>query len=181
MAWRRIHLCTGLLERDGRVLLVANRYPNQPRLLWNLPGGRQEERETCDRAVAREFREETGLEVAVHGLAYVAESFDATTTTQFTAFCFRVSAVGEPRVPDGDPHVRDCRWAARAELAALLEVRVVREPLLTHLEDPQRRYFGFADAGITIAFADAPPPPAASGPTPPDAAGTTPRRRDGRE
>jgi 8-oxo-dGTP diphosphatase len=178
MSWLRIHLCTGLLERDGRVLLVANQYPNQPRLLWNLPGGRQEERETCERTVVRELREETGLDVRVVGLAYVAESFDPSTLTHFTAFCFRVDGEGEPVVPTGDAHVRECRWVPRAELASLLEVRVVREPLIGHLDDPQRRYFGFDDAGITIAFADA---PAAGDATPRDAGDTAPRRRDGRE
>lgn len=183
MPWRRIHLCTGLLERDGRVLLVANRYPNQPRLLWNLPGGRQEERECADATVVREFAEETGLAVSVRGLAYVAESFDASTQTQFTAFCFRVDGDGEPQVPAADAHVRDCRWATPEELPALLEVRVVREPLLGHLRDPERRYFGFRDAGITIAFADEAATPAAASPaaTPPDAGDTARRRRAGRE
>lgn len=178
MAWQRIHLCTGLLERDGRILVVANRYPNLPHLLWGLPGGRQEPQETADRTVIREFAEETGLTVRVHGLAYVAESFDASTQTQFTAFCFRVDGDGEPRLPAGDLHVRDLRWVELAELTTLLAVRVVREPLLAYLADRQPRYFGFAEAGITIAFADA--PSASDDATPPDGAGTTPRRRDDR-
>jgi ADP-ribose pyrophosphatase YjhB (NUDIX family) len=177
-SWRRIHLCTGLLERDGRILLVANRYPNQSTDLWNLPGGRQEERETCDRTVVREFREETSVEVQVDGLAYVAESFDVTTRTQFTAFCFRVHGDGPARAPEHDAHVRECRWVTRDELAALLQVRVVREPLLAHLADPQRRYFGYDDAGITIAFADAPP---SSEAIPRDADDTARHRRDARE
>jgi 8-oxo-dGTP diphosphatase len=179
MAWKRIHLCTGLLERDGRILVVANRYPNQPQLLWNLPGGRQEPRETADLTVIREFAEETGLTVRPNGLAYVAESFDARSQTQFTAFCFRVEGDGEPVLPPDDPHVRDWRWVEPDELPALLAVRVVREPLLAYLADRQPRYFGFAEAGITIVFADA--PPASSDATHPDAADTTPRRRGGRE
>jgi 8-oxo-dGTP diphosphatase len=165
---RRIHLCTGLLERDGRVLLVANAYPNQSQLLWNLPGGRQEPGETCAMAAIREVREETALDARVLGLAYVAESFDPATATQFTAFCFTIEAAGEPRVPAADAHVRAVRWAARDELPGLLAVRVVREPLLAHLADPAHRYFGYLDAGITIAFGDetaAPaPPPGASPP-----------------
>jgi ADP-ribose pyrophosphatase YjhB (NUDIX family) len=179
MAWQRIHLCTGLLERDGRILVVANRYPNQPRLLWNLPGGRAEPAETADRTVIREFAEETGLTVRVNGLAYVAESFDSSTQTQFTAFCFRVAGDGEPVLPLDDPHVRDCRWVELHELPELLEVRVVREPLLAYLADRQPRYFGFAEAGITIAFADA--PAASSDATRRGADDTAPRRRDGRE
>jgi ADP-ribose pyrophosphatase YjhB (NUDIX family) len=106
--------------------------------------------------VARELREETALDVRVGGLAYVAESFDTTTDTQFTAFCFAIDADGEPNVPAGDAHVRACRWVPRAELASALAVRVVREPLLSYLADPAQRYFGYLDAGITIAFGDEP-------------------------
>jgi ADP-ribose pyrophosphatase YjhB (NUDIX family) len=154
VVFSRIHLCNGLLERDGRILLVANAYPNHRELLWNLPGGRQEGRETAEMAVVRELREETSLEARVTGLAYVAESFDATTQTQFTAFCFTIEAAGEALVPPGDAHVRACRWVLRDELAALLTVRVVREPLLRYLTDPAQRYTGYLDAGITIAFGD---------------------------
>jgi ADP-ribose pyrophosphatase YjhB (NUDIX family) len=156
VVFRRIHLCNALLERHGRILLVANAYPNQSDLLWNLPGGRQEGRETCAMAAVREVREETALEARVTGLAYVAESFDPATATHFTAFCFTIEALGEPRVPAGDAHVRGCRWVPRAELAGLLAVRVVREPLLGYLADPGRRYFGYLDAGITIAFGGEP-------------------------
>jgi ADP-ribose pyrophosphatase YjhB (NUDIX family) len=137
-------------------LLVANAYPNHAELLWNLPGGRQEGHETMAMAALREVREETSLEAEVTGLAYVAESFDLATGTQFTAFCFTVAAAGEPRVPAGDAHVRACRWVPRAELASILTVRVVREPLLAYLSDPAQRYFGYLEAGITIAFGDEP-------------------------
>jgi 8-oxo-dGTP diphosphatase len=154
MSWRRIHLCTGILERDGCVLLVASRYPNQPEALWNIPGGRQEPLETVDATIVREFREETALEARVVRLAYVAESYDRATQTQFTNFAFHVEADGEPRVPAGDAHAVACGWVPYGELRERLVVRVVREPLLTYLGDSGRQYFAYADAGITIEFAD---------------------------
>jgi ADP-ribose pyrophosphatase YjhB (NUDIX family) len=150
----RIHLCTGILERRTSVLLVANRYPNQPRPLWNLPGGRQEPLETVAAAVVREFAEETALEARVTALAYVAESFDPATRTHFTNFAFRVESAGEPRVPPGDAHTIACEWVEVADLAQRLTVGVIREPLMTYLADRRRQYFGYADAGITIEFAD---------------------------
>jgi ADP-ribose pyrophosphatase YjhB (NUDIX family) len=156
VVFQRIHLCTGLLERDGRILLVGNAYPNHAELLWGLPGGRQEDRETCAMAVVREFREEVALEARVTGLAYVAESFDEATKTQYTAFCFTVEAAGDARAVAGDAHVRECRWVPRGELASILGVRVIREPLLGYLADPAQRYFGYLEAGITIAFGDEP-------------------------
>jgi ADP-ribose pyrophosphatase YjhB (NUDIX family) len=153
MTWQRVHLCTGILERAGRILLVANRYPNIPEPLWNLPGGRQESPETAAAAVVREFAEETGLAVRIDGLAYVAESFDHVTQTQFTNVAFHVDGAGEPNVPHDDAHVVGCAWVARAGVRARVTVAVVREPLLGYLADPSRRYFGYADAGITIEFA----------------------------
>jgi ADP-ribose pyrophosphatase YjhB (NUDIX family) len=154
MNWRRVHLCTGILERRERILIVANRYPNQPAVLWNLPGGRQESPETVEAAVVREFAEETTLAVRVMRLAYVAESFDRATATQFTNFAFHVEGRGEPRVPPSDAHTVACEWVARGELAQRLAVGVVREPLLTYLGDARRQYFGYAEAGISIEFAD---------------------------
>ncbi len=154
----RVHLVTGILERRGALLLVASAYPNQREPLWNLPGGRQERDELLPDALRREFREETRLDVVVGGLRYIAESYDAATGTHFTNAAFDVSCAGEPRLPPSDPHVVDLAWVPRAELAARLTVSVVREPLLAHLAQPGQRYFGFADAGITIEFADSPRP-----------------------
>jgi ADP-ribose pyrophosphatase YjhB (NUDIX family) len=129
-------------------------------------------------AVARELREETGLDAQVGELAYVAESFDHATETHVTALCFRVTAAGTPIVPAGDAHVRECRFVSYAALPELVRVRVIREPLLGYLADRNRRYFGYLDAGITIAFADAPAAPAA---IPRGAGDTARRRRDARE
>ena len=154
MTWTRIHLTTGILERDGAILLVASRYPGRAEPLWNLPGGRQQGHETHAAAVAREFREETGLDITVGRLAYAAESFDPVTGMQFTNLAFHVSAEGEPAIPPHEAHAVACAWVKRLDLAAHLAVAVVREPLLAHLADPTRQYFGYADAGISVRLFD---------------------------
>lgn len=154
MNWTRIHLTTGLLERNGAILLVASRYPDRVEPLWNLPGGRQEGHETHVVALIREFREETNLAITIAGFAYVAESFDSASGTQFTNLVFHVRADGEPHVPPGDAHAVSCAWVKRAALADVLSVAVVRDPLLLYLADSTQRYFGYEDAGITVRFFD---------------------------
>ena len=53
-----------MLDDAGRLLLVRRR--NAPgRGLWSVPGGRVEPGESLTAAVAREVREETGLDVRV--------------------------------------------------------------------------------------------------------------------
>ena len=61
-----------VIVKDGKVLLVKRRY--EPLAgQWSLPGGTLELGETLQEGVAREMREETGLEVEV---GPVIEVFD---------------------------------------------------------------------------------------------------------
>lgn len=61
-----------VFDEAGRVLLVERGRP--PGVgLWTVPGGRVERGEKLAEAVAREVREETGLEVEVGELAAVVE------------------------------------------------------------------------------------------------------------
>lgn len=136
--------------------MVASQYPNHPAPLWNLPGGRQRDGELLEAALRREFREETALEIRVGDLRYLSESYDRATGTHFLCAAFTVSARGEPRTVPGDAHAVAIAWVPRERLAEHLSVAVVRDPLLGHLAEPRRRYFAFADAGVTVEFADEP-------------------------
>jgi ADP-ribose pyrophosphatase YjhB (NUDIX family) len=151
---QRIHLCTGILERDGRLLMVASRYRNHPRPLWNLPGGRQEPYELLSDALRREFDEEVSMPIEVGRVAYVAESFDRSTETHFTNVAFVVRSDSEPVLRAGDLHAVELAWIPRAAVAEKLIVEVVRKPLLSYLSGREAAYYGFADAGITIEFND---------------------------
>jgi ADP-ribose pyrophosphatase YjhB (NUDIX family) len=60
--------CVGAVIHDavGRLLLIQRGH-DPHRGLWSLPGGRIEAGESPERAVVREVREETGLEVLPGG------------------------------------------------------------------------------------------------------------------
>ncbi|MGH7683236.1 MAG: NUDIX domain-containing protein [Vulcanimicrobiaceae bacterium] len=151
---QRIHLCTGVLERNGRILLVASRYRNHAQPLWNLPGGRQEPYELLENALRREFDEEVSLQIEIGRVAYVAESFDRSAETHFTNVAFVVRSDGEPQLRAGDLHAVDFAWVPRDEVAQRLIAAVVRIPLSGYLSGSDRTYYGFENADISIQFND---------------------------
>ena len=58
-----------LIDRDGRVLL-AKRPESKPMAgLWEFPGGKVEEFETLPQALARELKEEVGIEINIQAAA----------------------------------------------------------------------------------------------------------------
>src|SRR6476469_5965312 len=106
-----------LLDGDGRVLLSGNRWFSDKPLVWTLPGGRTDEGEGIAEAVVREFREETGLDVEVGELAYVAESRSAVQREIFLVCAGEVRQVGGTLGCEGDEGVEELRWVRVDEMA----------------------------------------------------------------
>ncbi|HZV77552.1 MAG TPA: NUDIX domain-containing protein [Candidatus Babeliales bacterium] len=156
-----IHLATGIAISEGRLLMVASRYPSHPQPLWNLPGGRQLLGELLAETVVREFYEETGLRVEAGQVAYVSESYDGdvhvlnvTFSVEFTSLrpSTALPAVAPLRMTQvEDDHVVEAAWVPLAEVGERIAVGVVREPLLAYLRgELTQRYAGFHEAGVTI-------------------------------
>ena len=69
----RIRVC-GVCQQDNQLLLVRHKpFALNQNGLWSLPGGGLQYGETLQMGLEREFREETGLQVAVGEFLFVHE------------------------------------------------------------------------------------------------------------
>ncbi|HEX2053598.1 MAG TPA: NUDIX domain-containing protein [Actinomycetota bacterium] len=107
---------SGILKRDGRILL-ARRGRGPYSGCWSLPGGRVNPMEPHRDALVREFREETGLVVAVDRPAGVAELVEPERFRHFVILCYFLAA--EPGDPTPGDDATALRWAGREELKRL--------------------------------------------------------------
>ncbi len=83
--------------------------------LWSVPGGRLEHGEYIADAIAREVREETGLEIEVGGLLGV---FEVPGATHYVILDHEASVVGDPTpVAAGD--AAEARWVPLDDIQGL--------------------------------------------------------------
>lgn len=149
-----IHLCSGLLVRDGALLLTRCVYEGEPEPLWTLPGGRQDKGETKPQTVAREFWEEASMRVRVGELVYASESIDAPRDLHVMNATFQVEELGAAeQLRSQDPKVVEVRFVPIAQVPALLRADVLRIPVEAALSGKLNgRYFSFSAEDIVEPF-----------------------------
>lgn len=124
----------------GEVLLI--RRTKEPRSgQWSLPGGKVEIGESLLDAVRREIREETRLEIAVLGLAGVAELIDEARGHHFVLLDYGARAVSG--VAQAASDAADATWFAYCDLAAL----PLWEETRRIIAESARLHMGMADPG----------------------------------
>ena len=121
----------GILLRHGRVLISAEYVAAV--FCWKFPGGGVEDDESAEEALMREFREETGLDIAIGALLHAPGTlFSPWSRVNYTPVYYRVAANGEPVVPEHEPvemSFRDPQEALAGGLMAEPEIVALRKAL----------------------------------------------------
>jgi 8-oxo-dGTP pyrophosphatase MutT (NUDIX family) len=97
---------------DGQRLLLLRCAPRDEAPFWVLPGGGREAGESAEACVAREVREEAGIEVAVGPLLYdvPADPPDGTYTRWRTYLCRVARGEAAPGGGEGGAEITAVRW-----------------------------------------------------------------------
>ena len=145
--WKSHRVGQGILLDGDTVLLSGNRWYSDRPLMWSLPGGRAEEGEGVAEATAREFHEETGLEVEVLHMAFVAEARSAARGQLFLTCAFVTKQLSGTLQCEGDPGVEELRFVPFKDLPLYLPSPSLIEPLRWYLEHPGEgaRYWFFPE------------------------------------
>ncbi len=115
----------GLIMREGRALIVKRSdYSVVSPGCWECPGGKVEFGESLQEAMARETREETGLEVSVEKLLN-ASVFMPNEHTQLAVLTY-LCRPAEGETVLSDEH-SDFRWADLSLFRELVIPTIVRE------------------------------------------------------
>jgi 8-oxo-dGTP diphosphatase len=116
-------IASAVARRHGELLLVQQRYPDDPRLYWGLPGGQVEPGEQLLAGLGREVREETGLTlVGTPTIAFVLQVLRQTEESiqQWLVCHFACEVAGSLRPHDPDGLVLSAHWVQ--EQAALVHL-----------------------------------------------------------
>lgn len=96
----RIRVC-GLLLRDQALLMVKMQPPTRNHPIWMPPGGQLNYGESMENGVARELKEEAGLDVRVHHPVFLHQFLESPFhAIEFYFYCSEEKSGNSPAIVD---------------------------------------------------------------------------------
>ena len=110
---KSIEVSAALIFQHGKLLITQRHADAHLGGLWEFPGGKREPGETFEQCLARELREELGIEVEVGGLFEEISHAYAEKNVRLKFFTCKLIS--------GQPQPLDCaafKWVEKTELAS---------------------------------------------------------------
>jgi len=112
----RFEVVSCYFEYGGKILLLHRHNEKSQGGKWGVPAGKWEKAgESAIEAMAREAREETGIELKLSEFDYLDTVFVRYSDYDFVYHMFKVSLATEPKVRLSIKEHKDFRWVAPNE------------------------------------------------------------------
>lgn len=126
---KEVYVVAGAIVKDNKVFAAQRGDRGETRFKWEFPGGKIEQGETPEQALARELKEELKIEVKVHEL--ITKIIDEYPTQILHIDTYRCELInGEPTLTE---HINK-RWSNKEELGKL-EFSKADAPTLAIIKD----------------------------------------------
>jgi ADP-ribose pyrophosphatase YjhB (NUDIX family) len=125
--WTRV-ASYALVVRDQRILLCRLSELEKHVGMWTLPGGGIEFGEHPERAVIREVKEETGLDIRVGKLLRIESPVYQNSDNHMHAIqvLYRAEVIGGEITPEQGGTTDQCAWFSKKEALSLPLVKLAR-------------------------------------------------------
>lgn len=107
-----LQVVAAVIVRDGRVLACRRSPDRSAGGLWEFPGGKVEAGESPEGALAREIREELGVDIEVRGLVHRGVTLVGAASIDLSCY----AATLTDAVPKASSDHDSLRWLRRDEL-----------------------------------------------------------------
>ncbi len=125
----RVRVC-GICVQEDKILLIHHKGVGEKGSLWAPPGGGLDFGESAEQTLIREYKEETGLEIAVKEFLFVNEYFAA--PLHAVELFFRIEITGGILAKGSDPEMRSNRQIIQELRYWSMEEIALQEPLFFH-------------------------------------------------
>lgn len=132
-----IHVAVGVILREQQILLALRNAKQHQGGKWEFPGGKVEQDESVQQALARELQEEVAIEIT-QCQAFMQLEYAYPEKTVLLDIYLVTDFSGEPHGREGQP----LRWVSIAELAEIA-FPDANKPIVQRIQ----QYFASAEQG----------------------------------
>lgn len=125
----RLRVC-GICIKEDKILMIKHHSVGKEGYLWAPPGGGMHLGESAEETLIREFKEETGLEIAIERFLFVNEFLDL--PLHAIELFFEVRITGGALVVGQDPEMSDQKQIIAAVDFLGIEALKKENPLKVH-------------------------------------------------
>jgi len=106
-----------VIVRDGKVLVIRD--PREEKVIWEIPGGRLNEGEDPKAGLAREIKEELGVDCVLGDIIYLTQYFHQSEGKNALMIAYKATIPENAVLSFADGEICEARWITKDDMADL--------------------------------------------------------------